>query len=120
MIKRILLGLLGLSLVTSTMAADKGTNYTVTAYCTCKICCGKWYIQGGKQKTASGAIPIEGITIAASRRIPFGTKLYIECERCKTVLPFDTIAALTCISPAMNGLGNSASKHSWSKKFLDF
>jgi 3D (Asp-Asp-Asp) domain-containing protein len=77
--KYILLGLLGLALLASTtMAAEKETTYTVTAYCTCKICCGKWYIPGGKQKTASGAIPIEGDTIAAPRRYPFGTKLDVE------------------------------------------
>lgn len=85
MIKHILLGLLGLTLVTSTMAADKGTNYTVTAYCSCKKCCGKWYVPEGKQKTASGAKPTEGVTIAASRKIPFGTKLNIEGVGVRTV-----------------------------------
>lgn len=85
MIKHILLGLLGLTLVASTMAADKGTNYTVTAYCTCEKCCGKWHVPGGKQKTASGAKPIEGVTIAASRKIPFGTKLHIEGVGIRTV-----------------------------------
>ena len=46
----------------------------VTAYCACKLCCGS-QAQG---ITASGLRPIEGITIAASRKIPFGTKMYIE------------------------------------------
>lgn len=48
--------------------------YTVTAYCACKKCCGP----NAKGITASGKPAIEGITIAASRSIPFGTKLYIE------------------------------------------
>jgi 3D (Asp-Asp-Asp) domain-containing protein len=47
-----------------------------TAYCKCKICCGKW--ANGRQRTASGTIPRAGITCAAPRRIPFGTWLYIE------------------------------------------
>ena len=46
---------------------------TVTAYCPCAKCCGK---QG--QPTASGKMPVEGVTVAASRKIPFGTVLQIE------------------------------------------
>lgn len=41
---------------------------TVTAYCHCARCCGK-----ANQPTASGATPLAGRTIAASRSIPFGT-----------------------------------------------
>lgn len=48
--------------------------FVVTAYCPCKICCSKW--SGGQ--TASGKMPTEGITCAASRRFPFGTRLKIE------------------------------------------
>lgn len=46
----------------------------VTAYCACRICCGP----NAHGITASGAKPVEGITIAASRSIPFGTVIAIE------------------------------------------
>lgn len=49
------------------------TNLVVTAYCVCKICCGS-HASG---LTASGDLPREGITIAASRSIPFGTHVHI-------------------------------------------
>ena len=55
------------------MVANAAT-VTVTAYCTCKECCGKW---SNYNRTASGAIPTEGVTCAASRSIPFGTRLHI-------------------------------------------
>jgi peptidoglycan DL-endopeptidase CwlO len=45
---------------------------TLTAYCSCAKCCGR-----AGEKTASGYYPQVGITIAAPRNIPFGTKLYI-------------------------------------------
>jgi 3D (Asp-Asp-Asp) domain-containing protein len=48
--------------------------YTVTAYCPCKVCCGKW--SGGP--TASGKMPKPGITGAGPRSIPFGTRVRIE------------------------------------------
>jgi len=48
-------------------------TYTVTAYCPCAECCGRW--SGGA--TASGRMPQAGITVAASRRIPLGTWLNI-------------------------------------------
>lgn len=48
--------------------------YTVTAYCACEKCCGKW----ADGYTANGAKATEGVTCAASRAIPFGTKLEIE------------------------------------------
>jgi 3D (Asp-Asp-Asp) domain-containing protein len=50
------------------------TNLVVTAYCACSICCGP-HPSG---LTASGKKPIEGITVAASRQYPFGTRLMIE------------------------------------------
>ena len=43
-------------------------------YCACRKCCGKW----ADGFTASGAKATEGVTCAASRNIPFGTKLNIE------------------------------------------
>ena len=48
--------------------------YTVTAYCPCKVCCGQW--AGGP--TASGRMPVAGITVAGPRSIPFGTRVWIE------------------------------------------
>jgi len=48
-------------------------NFTVTAYCSCPVCCGPW--SGGP--TASGLYPVEGRTIAMGG-IPFGTKLVID------------------------------------------
>lgn len=49
-------------------------NYDLTAYCKCSICCGHWSNVPG---TASGATPVEGVTIAVNG-VPFGTELYIE------------------------------------------
>lgn len=57
------------------------TNMVVTAYCACQICCGS----GATGITASGAKPVEGITIAAPRRIPFGTRCHIEGIGWRTV-----------------------------------
>lgn len=50
------------------------TNAIVTAYCACRLCCGRW--SGGP--TASGEFPIQGVTVAAPRRLQFGTILHIE------------------------------------------
>ena len=50
------------------------SNIIVTSYCACKICCGS-HASG---LTADGHKPIEGVTVAASRSIPFGTKLAID------------------------------------------
>lgn len=47
--------------------------FTVTAYCPCKTCCGK-----PNQPTASGRMPVQGVTVAGPRRIPFGTWVEIE------------------------------------------
>jgi len=48
---------------------------TVVAYCSCYKCCGKW---AKYNLTANGNSPKQGITCAASRKIPFNTKLNIE------------------------------------------
>ena len=45
--------------------------FKITHYCDCEICQGKWVGQ-----TASGKEPQAFYTIAASKDIPFGTKLY--------------------------------------------
>lgn len=49
-------------------------SYTVTAYCACKKCCGRW--SGGP--TASGKMPVAGVTCAGPRSVPFGTRVHIE------------------------------------------
>ncbi len=46
---------------------------TLTAYCACKTCCGP----NAKGITANGNKPIQGTTIAASRIIPFGSKVIV-------------------------------------------
>lgn len=51
------------------------TNCIVTAYCSCHLCCGSHSTLG---LTASGVKPVQGVTVAASRRIPLGTHIVIE------------------------------------------
>lgn len=46
--------------------------FKLTAYCACNKCCGK-----SNGITASGAKAVEGVTVAADTRFPFGTKLII-------------------------------------------
>lgn len=57
------------------------TNLIITAYCACKLCCGP----NASHKTADGHTPKQGVTVAASRSIPFGTKLYIDGVGWRTV-----------------------------------
>ncbi len=47
-------------------------RFKLTSYCSCPVCCGIW--SGGP--TASGAMPMEGRTVAMAG-VPFGTKLVI-------------------------------------------
>jgi 3D (Asp-Asp-Asp) domain-containing protein len=51
------------------------TNITITAYCACVICCGP---HSKEAVCANGKKPIEGITVAASRSIPFGTHIRVQ------------------------------------------
>lgn len=55
--------------------SEKGQIYTVTAYCACEKCCGKW---SKYNKTANGQTPKQGITCAAPRNIKFNTRLNIQ------------------------------------------
>ena len=68
----------------SDKAISRGTERTVkmliTAYCDCEICCGKT-----DGITASGAKAVEGITLAADKRYPFGTQMYIDGFGWRTV-----------------------------------
>jgi 3D (Asp-Asp-Asp) domain-containing protein len=43
----------------------------VTAYCACALCCGP----SASGLTARGTRPVQGITVAASRSIPLGTRI---------------------------------------------
>lgn len=52
------------------------TNLLITAYCSCSICCGKF--NSAHNLTANNKRPIQGLTVAAPRNIPLGTKLLIE------------------------------------------
>lgn len=47
--------------------------FHLTGYCNCSKCGGH-----SSGKTASGTYPVDGRTVAASKRFPFGTRLYIE------------------------------------------
>ena len=49
-------------------------TYTITAYCPCRKCCGKW----ANGITASGVTAKANHTIAAPKNIPFGTILIID------------------------------------------
>ena len=50
-------------------------EFVITAYCTCRICCG---VYSGRNRTASGTVPTTNRTIAVDTSvIPFGTKVVI-------------------------------------------
>ena len=51
-------------------------NFTLTAYCACEKCCGKWAALNPNHLTASGAPAVEGVTVAMGG-VPFGTQLSI-------------------------------------------
>lgn len=49
--------------------------FNVTAYCTCRVCCG---VYSGRNRTASGTVPTSNRTVAVDTSvIPFGTRLVI-------------------------------------------
>ena len=59
--------------------------FTVTAYCPCEKCCGKWS-NPENPITASGAQAVEGMTVGADwSTIPKGSKIYIEGVGARTV-----------------------------------
>lgn len=49
------------------------TNVLITAYCACTICCGP----NASGITAAGSRPVAGTTVAASRKYPLGSSIYI-------------------------------------------
>lgn len=50
------------------------TNLLITAYCSCKLCCGNH----SHNIAANNHPPKEGITIAGPRQYPLGTHIKIE------------------------------------------
>lgn len=67
--KLALLFLAGLALNAS------AATVTVTAYCPCAVCCG---VTGGTGLTASGKAARQGVTVAASRKVPMGARVHID------------------------------------------
>lgn len=55
-------------------------NFKLTGYCPCLQCSEGW-----GTRTASGRKAVEGVTVAASKQFPLGTKLYIEGVGYRTV-----------------------------------
>ena len=54
---------------------DSLGKFVITAYCTCRVCCG---VYSGGNRTASGTVPTSNRTIAVDTSvIPFGTKVVI-------------------------------------------
>lgn len=59
----------------ATSLGPQAEAYTVTAYCSCEICCGEW----SDGFTYSGDLAVEGITAAADlSKLPLGTVVNIE------------------------------------------
>lgn len=59
-------------------------DFTVTAYCTCRKCCGKWSpeVTGKESRTKSGTCPKAGRTVAVDPEyIPLGTVLMINGQK---------------------------------------
>lgn len=55
--------------------------FTVTAYCSCRICCGNYSpeVTGRESHTATGTVPQEGRTIAVDPQvIPYGSRVYVD------------------------------------------
>jgi len=70
-------------------------KYTVTAYCPCEKCCGKWAKIPGPRVTANGHKIQEGDKfVAAPKDIPFGTWLFIEGYSDQPVLVLDRGGAI--------------------------
>lgn len=68
-------------LLAHSMSFDAMTNLIVTAYCACRLCCGA----SADGVTASGVEPVQGVTVAAPRAVPFGTRVHIEGIGWRTV-----------------------------------
>lgn len=65
-------GRIGVPVYAESHGKSLGT-FVITAYCTCKICCG---IYSGMNRTSSGTVPTSNHTIAVDTDvIPFGTRV---------------------------------------------
>ena len=65
----------------ATISDGTAILYTVTAYCSCRICCGSYSpeVTGREPHTATGTVPQEGRTIAVDPSvIPYGTSVMID------------------------------------------
>lgn len=58
---------------TNQIVRDYYMTAIVTAYCACRLCCGP----NAHGVCADGARPRQGVTVAASRSIPLGTRVTI-------------------------------------------
>ncbi len=64
-----------------TELGDNPIEFTLTGYCSCRICCGSFSpeVRGGEPRTATGTVPVAGRTIAVDPSvIPYGTEVVIE------------------------------------------
>jgi 3D (Asp-Asp-Asp) domain-containing protein len=106
--KLLLLTALALALTTQGHA-PKLRRFTVSAYCHCRVCTHR-----GDGITASGVRVREGITIAAPRSIPFGTRIWVPGAGWRTVQDRLSAAATTtasiCTSHLTSEPFNGASK----------
>lgn len=64
----------------TTLDNVKTEVFEITAYCSCKSCCGQWSpeVTGKSSITSTGVVPKQGRTIAVDPKvIPYGTVVYI-------------------------------------------
>ncbi len=61
--------------------SEGAEEYEITAYCTCRICCGNFSpeVTGREAHTATGTVPVQGRTIAVDPSvIPYGSTVVID------------------------------------------
>jgi len=70
------------SLLASILLYASANADTITAYCACNRCCGRWSKTG---TTSAGTKPAAGRTAAGPRHIPLGTVVFIAGVGVRTV-----------------------------------
>lgn len=70
------------SLLASILLYASANADTITAYCACNKCCGRW---SKTSTTSAGTKPAAGRTAAGPRYIPLGTVVYIAGVGVRTV-----------------------------------